>query len=294
MPTLSKPLPSTGQPSTQPAPLDARSQRGAWLREPLLHFLLLGGFLFGIDHLLVGRADDPHRISVGAEVTKEATELFQASRGRPPTTEELKALRQVWLDNEVLYREGLALQVDRGDSAIRERVIFKALSVVDANTKLPPADEKTLRDWFEAHRSKYDEPPRFDFQEAALSGREATEEATVRAFVAELNAGTPGDAKAGLRIFKNRPLSNLEQSYGPELAPALQAATPGEWRALKTSSGWRAMRLDALIAPKPADFATLRNIVQQDWTDAVLAEQRTAAVRALAKKYKVVDESAQP
>lgn len=292
--SLSKPLPSSGPLGTQPPQPGAGSRRNAWLREPLLHFLLLGGLLFGIDHLLVGRTDDPHRISVGAEVSKEASELFQASRGRPPTAEELKALRQVWLDNEVLYREGLALQVDRGDTAIRERVIFKALSVVDANTKLPPADEKTLRDWFDAHRGKYDEPPRFDFQEAALAGSESADEALVKAFVAELNAGTPGDAKAGLRIFKNRPLSNLEQSYGPELARALQAATPGEWRALKTSSGWRAMRLDALSAPKPADFAALRNIVQQDWTDAVLAEQRTAAVRALAKKYKVVEESAQP
>ncbi|MFX6930183.1 hypothetical protein ABTH73_19595, partial [Acinetobacter baumannii] len=90
----------------------------------------------------------------------------KASRGREPNAEELAALRRVWLDNEVLYREGLALQVDKGDSAIRERVIFKALSVVDANTKLPAVTDEVLRKWFEGHRVKYDEPPRFDFQEA--------------------------------------------------------------------------------------------------------------------------------
>ncbi len=56
---------------------------------------------------------------------------------------------RVWLDNEVLYREGLALQLDKGDTAIRERVIFKALSVIDASVKLPPVDESTLREWFE-------------------------------------------------------------------------------------------------------------------------------------------------
>ena len=53
-----------------------------------------------------------------------------------PNAAELAALRQVWLDNEVLYREGLALAVDKGDSAIRERVIFKALSVVDTGVRL--------------------------------------------------------------------------------------------------------------------------------------------------------------
>ena len=257
----------------------------AWTREPLLHFVVLGGLLFAADHLLVARDDDPRAILVGAAVDAEATRLFEASRGRAPTRDELDALRRVWLDNEVLYREGLALQVDRGDSAIRERVIFKALSVVDAGTKLPRIDDNGLREWFEAHRAKYDEPPRFDFQEAALSGD--TSEAAVRAFVDALNAGTPGDARAGLRVFKGRPLSNLVQSYGDAFAKALEAAPQGEWRAQPTRDGWRAMRLDAVVAPKPASYESLRTVVLQDWTDAVLAEQRSAAVRALAKKYTV-------
>ena len=173
------------------------------MREPLLHFVLGGGLLFAIDHVLVGRADDPRTIVVGAEVDREAIETFKATRGRDPNREELAALRRVWLDNEVLYREGLAQQVDKGDPAIRERVIFKALSVIDSNVKLPPATDEMLRKWFDGHRDKYDEPARFDFEEAALSGDSS--EAAVRAFVKELNGGTPGDAKAGLRVFKGRP-----------------------------------------------------------------------------------------
>ncbi len=82
---------------------------------------------------------------------------------REPNADELYALRRVWLDNEVLYREGLALQVDQGDAAIRERVIFKAQSILDANVKLPPYDDKLLRDWFASNRAKYDEPARYDF-----------------------------------------------------------------------------------------------------------------------------------
>ncbi|WP_083748581.1 peptidyl-prolyl cis-trans isomerase [Pelomonas sp. KK5] len=263
----------------------------AWLREPLLHFALLGGLLFGVDHALqLSRADDPSTIVVGAEVDKEAVAVFTAARGRAPDAAELAALRRVWLDNEVLYREGLAMQVDKGDPAIRERVIFKALSVVDANVKLPPVEDKTLRAWFEAHRAKYDEPARYDFQEAALEGRPS--EAEVRAFVAALNGGTPGDARAGLRVFKNRPHANLVQSYGDEFARALEAAPPGgEWRALATQDGWRAVRLDAATPARPADFALLRNVVVQDWTDAVLSEQRSAAVAALAKKYTIRTEA---
>jgi PPIC-type PPIASE domain len=259
--------------------------RPSWLREPLLHFVALGGLLFALDHVLIGKADDPHTIVVGADVETETKETFRAARGRAPNAQELDALHRVWLDNEVLYREGLALQVDRGDPAIRERVIFKALSVIDSNVKLPAADEKVLRAWFEGHRDRYDEPARYDFQEAALSGDSS--EAAVRDFVKALASGTPGDAKAGLRVFKGRPHANLVESYGAELANMLEHAPPGVWQALHTRDGWRAIRLDAVIPPRPAVFASLRGVVLHDWTDATAAEQRTAAVRALAKKYKV-------
>ena len=270
-------------------------QRAPWLREPLLHFVLLGALLFALDHAVSSRAEDPHRIVISQAVDEEARQLFKASRNRDPNADEMAALRRNWLDNEVLYREGLALQVDRGDTAIRERVIFKALSVVDANVKRPPATEQTLRDWFERNRAKYDEPMRFDFQEAVLAGDTAgSSEAAVRAFTEQLNKGAGGDLNAGLRVFKGRPQANVVQSYGAEFAKALEAAVPGEWRAMNTREGWRAIRLETLTAAKPAAFDALRNVVMQDWTDFAMAEQRTQAVRALAKKYSVLDEVAKP
>jgi len=270
----------------RPAPNTRRGARvPGWLREPLLHFVLLGAALFAIDHAIATREDDPRLIVVGPEVDDEAKRLFAASRGHAPNADELKALRDRWIDNEVLYREGLALRVDRGDTAIRERVIFKALSVVDAGVKLPTIDDKQLRAWFEARHAKYDEPPRFDFQEAVAAG-DASESAQ-RAFVEALNAGTPGDVRAGLRMFKGRPRENLVQSYGPEFAQALESAPIGQWRAQPSKEGLRAIRLEAITPARPADFEMLRGVVLQDWTDATLAEQRSAAVRSMAQKYTV-------
>jgi hypothetical protein len=267
------------------------AQSPGWLREPLLHFLVLGALLFALDYLIAGRADSPHVILVDAAVDQQARQTFETARGRKPNEAELYALRRVWLDNEVLYREGLALAVDKGDTAIRERVIFKMLSVVDAGLKLPAVDDKVLSAWFEKNRAKYDEPSRYDFEEAVLSGERS--EAAVRAFAAALNAGTPGDAKAGLRVFKGRPHDNLVQSYGAEFAKALEALPPGgEWQVLSSRDGLRVMRLQAVTPPKPAAFEALRGVALQDWTDVTMAEQRTAAVRALAKKYTVKAEAA--
>jgi hypothetical protein len=270
----------------------ARIANRDWLREPLLHFAVLGALLFAVDFFIAGRTDDPRTIVVDARVDAEARKVFSNARGREPNEDELYALRRVWLDNEVLYREGLALQVDKGDTAIRERVIFKALSVVDAGLKLPPIDEKGLRDWFEKNRAKYDEPARYDFEEAVFP--DDTSEAALRDFATALNSGAPGDAKAGLRVFKGRPQSNLDQSYGADFVKALEASQAGEWRVIPSKAGLHVMRLQFITPPKPAAFESLGGMVMHDWTDAVMAEQRTNAVRTLAKKYVVkVEEPSQ-
>ena len=281
--------------TTPPSKPRAETRLSDWLREPLLHFLLLGAALFGADHLFNGKADDGRLIVMDAAVDREARDTFQTARGRAPDAKELEALHQVWLSNEVLYREGLALQLDKGDAGIRERVIFKALNVVESGLQLPPHDDKLLRDWFEARRAKYDEPSRYDFQEAVLAAdASGPDEQAVRAFVAALNSGSAsGDAKAGLRVFKGRPHDNIVQGYGEDFAKALESGPAGEWRALPSRDGWRAVRLDALQAAKPAQYEALRGVVLQDWTDQVMAEQRSAAIKALAKKYTIRHEAAQ-
>ena len=282
-------LPHTGTQPVQPV------QRGAaaWLREPLLHFVLLGAALFAIDAVVSGRADDPRVINIDAAVDAEAIKVFQDARGRAPDTDELYALRRVWLDNEVLYREGLGLQMDKGDKAIRDRVIFKALSTINAGLKLPPADEATLRAWFEKNRAKYDEPLRLDFSEAIVPEASPTE-ASARALAATLNANGGGDANAGLRVFKDRPQANVVQSYGADFSRALEQAPAGEWRVLRQGDIWRVVRLDATTAAKPASFDNLRGVVLQDWTDAVMADQRAAAVKAMALKYRIQTEAPKP
>ncbi len=284
----------TSTPVVDTPPPQARTRRTwpGWLREPLLHFILLGGALFAMDYAVNGDVNEERVIVIDEAVDKEALKVFKEARGREPNQDELYALRRVWLDNEVLYREGLALQMDKGDKAIKDRVIFKALSMINAGLKRPPVDDAVLRTWFEQNRVKYDEPARYDFSEAVLDGDASESAATV--FAAALNAGSPGDAKAGLRLFKARPHPNIVQSYGPEFSQALEALPLGEWRALRHGDGWRVMRLEAATPAKPAAFETLRGVVLQDWTDAVMAEQRSAAVRVLAKKYAVKTEATAP
>ena len=208
--------------------------------------------------------------------------MFKEARGRAPNNEELYALRRVWLDNEVLYREGLALGLEKGDKAIRERVIFKSLSVVDASVKRPPVEESMLRKWFESNRAKYDEPARFDFEEAVLAG-ERSEDRGAR-FRRCIEPGRPRRCASGPARVHRPPARQRRAELRRRASPRRsRAAPPGEWRAMPTRDGLRVMRLKSISPAKPAKFEDLGGVVLQDWTDAVMAEQRSEAVRALAR-----------
>ena len=87
---MSTPFPAS--PVHIPVPSAPGRSLPNWLREPLLHFAVLGGLLFAVDHFLVGQADDPRTIVVGSAVTEEAKNLFRTSRGRDPNAQELQAL----------------------------------------------------------------------------------------------------------------------------------------------------------------------------------------------------------
>jgi hypothetical protein len=262
------------------------SRLPAWMREPLLHFIVLGAVLFAADHIIAGHTDDPHTITVAASVDLPGREAFRQEHGRDPNAEELRSLRRKWLDSEVLYREGIAMQLDKGDPAIRARVIFKVRDMIESGLGTPTFDAKTLRDWFEKNRAKYDRPAAYSFEEAALTG-DASEEAA-RALVARLNnSATTGDNQVGMRVLKDRPRDSLVQAYGEKFVASLEASPKNEWRVLQSKTGMQVIRVDSVIPAAAAEFDKVGGAVLQDWIDATLAEKRDAAVLAMEKRYTV-------
>jgi hypothetical protein len=290
------PSPPSSQPMTQAqAPTPPAGGSGIasrLLREPLLHFLVLGALVFGVDYSLNLNKEDPQTITISKSVKTEAHDIFAAGLKREPSDAEMKTLLDRWVDNEVLYREGIALGLDRGDSAIRDRIIFKALSVTQSGITLPKIDEAGVRKWFESKRERYDTPVRFDFLEAVVSSDRSAE--TLQGFVDALNGKGKSDAESSLRVFKDRPRPNLLQSYGADFTAAIEKSTPGTWQLINSNEGLRVVRLEEIKPGVPADFEQNKDAIYQDWRDDTMAQLTTNAVREMGKKYKVREEEVKP
>ncbi|MBC7414085.1 MAG: peptidyl-prolyl cis-trans isomerase [Herminiimonas sp.] len=258
-------------------------------REPLVHFLVLGTLIFAVDHVLLNLRGNPQDIVVTKEAYQEARETFVAGLKREPSAAELKTLTDRWVDNEVLYREGLALGLDRGDPAMRDRVVFKTLSLAQAGLALPKIDEAGLQRWFESRRERYDIPARFDFEEAVLGGTEATPDKLSK-FAAALNARQAPDAEGSLRIFKDRPRPNLVQSYGETFAKALEKQEVGSWSVVQGKDGGRVVHLVAVRPGQAVRFDEVKERVYQEWKETTTTELTKTAIREIARKYRIRDE----
>ena len=130
----------------------------AWLREPAVHFLLIGGFLFGLS-VWIGPPDEDRRghvIVITAAQVEELRLSWRLEHKREPSPSELKALLADWVRDEVLYREALWMGLDIQDDRIRDHLIRKLIDTrVDGDTLNSPPSDDELRKFVERHPDRY-------------------------------------------------------------------------------------------------------------------------------------------
>lgn len=136
-----------------------------WYREPLVHFLGIGALLFGLFALLNDDASsiDANRIEITASNVERLREVWSKQWNRQPTETELKGLINSHIREEVLYREGLALGLDKNDTIIRRRLAQKMEFLFEDLAIQGEPTEENLKAYFDRNKDKYRLPARVSF-----------------------------------------------------------------------------------------------------------------------------------
>ena len=138
---------------------------GRLLREPLLHFLGLALIVFLAYAALAPEAGGAgERIVVTSDKVRRIAERFTQIAKRPPLPDELKALINDQVKEEIYVREALSLRLDRDDMLIRRRLRQKMELLEDAAADaLAPTDED-LRAYLSSHQQAFAAPPAVSFE----------------------------------------------------------------------------------------------------------------------------------
>ena len=143
------------------------------LREPLVHFLLAGGILFGLSALFgqsFGVGGNSNRIEVTADRIQQLRETWTRQRGAPPTRRELDSLIEDFIREEVLYREAIASGLDQGDTIVRRRLAQKVEFLAQSVASTVEPSEAELQAFFDDNAERYRIPEQVGFSHVYFSG----------------------------------------------------------------------------------------------------------------------------
>src|SRR6266478_7639821 len=263
-------------------PIVAGAARFLW-REPLVHFVLLGALIFGADAVLHPPPKDGKMITVSKAMRQSFIDNFDEDKSRTPSDAEMEKMIESWVASEILYREGKALGVDRGDEMIRDRVAYKLQLLIFDQIRVPQPTQDELRVWFAENHERFDEPERVGFYLTL-----PTDEITARRQLEDIEAQRESeDVQKQTRAILGRPVASLAASFGEGFRDALLGLSLGTWSVLRSKDGWHVARLDSRRQGALATLDNVRDEAARIWHTDETRKRAWEAVSRLKASYTV-------
>ena len=257
------------------------------VREPLLHFLLIGGVVFGAFAYLnpsTPANSDDSRIEITLQDLQQMVAQFKVTWRRPPTEAELDTLIESKLREHVLVREAEALSMDRGDPVIRQRLSQKMSFLINSAAGAATPSEDDLRTYYEENQEAFATPPKRAFRQVYAGPN--VDEQTFQDVLAALKAGAdPFTLGSRSLLPVELGLSDenqVDSRFGRGMFDALLQIAPGQWIGpVQSGFGMHAV----FVTEEQEESVPPLDTVRAEVLEAVKAEQaqeilRTSRARA--------------
>ena len=270
-------------------------------KEPLVHFLLIGGALFAIYGITnpTTPADPDRQIVVSAGRIEQLTNIFVKTWQRPPTPEELKGLIDDYILEEVYYRKAIAMGIDKNDTMIRRRLRQKMEFLSDDAATLAEPNDEELKAYLAANESMFRSEPVYTFRQIYFNAEKHGDDplAYVRTQADNLRAGSEvtGDPTLLPKAFEDAPRRAVDSTFGAGFAKQLDTLTPGQWSdPISSGIGLHLIRLESCLPGRLPDLEEIRPLVQREWANQKRLKFRQKFNEGLLKNYKVLIEWPKP
>jgi hypothetical protein len=273
------------------------------LREPLTHFLLLGALIFAVNAWRGGDRQEEAargRIEITTGTIAWLGEGFAKQWHRAPDKEELRGMVNDHIREEVLYREALALGLDRNDTIVRRRMSQKMefLSQDIAATVEP--DEAELRKFFTENASRYVEAARVSFRQAYFSKEKrgdklaADAKAALEALAKGADEASMGDPSLLPHEFENAHAHEITTTFGEGFAEGLKEMPEGKWGGPVASGyGLHLILITGRAELETVTFESVRDAVLRDFSEERRRKANLDFISRLKQRYEIsVDEIA--
>jgi parvulin-like peptidyl-prolyl isomerase len=248
------------------------------LREPLVHFLFIGAALFVI-YAYWGQPDleeQGRSVTITAGEIKWLTDNWEKRWTRPPTAGEREGIIKQYLKEMILYREAVAMGLDKNDTVVRRRLAQKLEFLTQDLVNIQSPTEEELRTYFKEHMDRYQPPDLITItqvffnpdkrRDRTLKDAEAAKAKLIALKEPPRDAQAFGDPFMLQSYYPKRSEVELAKLFGRGFAEPVFALATQRWHGPVLSGyGTHLVYVHDRMDSDPPTFSEVEAQVRQDW-----------------------------
>ena len=271
------------------------------LRDPTLHFLLIGIALFAAYRWRAPGDSAGRRIVITQGVVDDLVTQHVAAKGREPSAAELSHLIESYVRDEILYREGVSLGLDRDDIVVKRRVRQKIEIIAEEEGSTGAPTDADLSAYLVANQTRFAQPAVLTFEQVFLGDSTSGPDVVHAVAVTReaLRSGTDPEELGRPSLLPRRvtatPADLVARDFGDSFAAALEKVPIGEWAGpIDSSFGAHCVRVADRTPPVAPQLGAVRDHVVREWENERRQRARTDAYEKMRAGYEVSIEAKPP
>jgi peptidyl-prolyl cis-trans isomerase C len=269
------------------------------LKEPLFHFLLLGGLIFFMASFVYNKdRKAEHTIVVSNEKIGNIIRLYTVTAGAPPTKPQLDAMIEDYIREEIFYRESLKMKLDRDDEIIRRRLSQKMEFLQSDLSVVAAPSQKQLEDFYRSHPAYFRDSATVSFTHIYFSAdKKGAEEARSRAMAVKeklissnrTRAPELGDPFSLPFDYTGQNKLDIVQLFGQKpIEDSLFESATDRWIGpVESGYGWHLVRISERKQSVIPAFQSVRDRVRDDYIAAMKDSLNNMAFEKLKSRYTI-------
>ena len=260
------------------------------LQEPLLHFAVVGSLLFF--YLSNNDGTTKPEVVISEGKINQLTAQFSKTRQRPPSAEELQALIDNQIREDLAFKHGSEMGLVEDDSIIKRRVQQKLEFMLNDSIASIEPNREELQAYLDTHQEKFTIPPVYSFKHIYINPEKHED---TNAFIAELQRENlddvfqdRGDTIMLESEYADMSSAQIARLFGLKFTENLDGVILNKWQGpVKSGYGLHLVLIDTKTVAHVATLAEMESEIKRDYRIAAQKKAIDAFYKELQKEYTV-------
>ncbi|NMM48281.1 peptidyl-prolyl cis-trans isomerase [Marinigracilibium pacificum] len=267
-----------------------------FLKEPFLHFVLIGFAIFIVYALTVDDNDSENAIIIDNSDISHMVSIWELQWQRKPTTEELSGLISKTLKQEIMYREALKMNLDHNDEVIKRRLAQKMDFITsDVSAMVNNPTDKDLKNYYNKYSERYMRPAQYSFYQICFTFDNHSDPVNQAKSVLEEHGNVSieeftklGDPLPFPFYYESIYANKLNSELGGNIAETMEGLPLNQWTGpVESGFGTHLVYITEKIEPQLPSFTQMKDVIKRDYDYDMEQESREKIYENLKSSYNI-------